>query len=734
MRTLRSKHLRNALWLAADGKCQLCGRDLPEDWHADHIVPYSETERTNVHEMQALCPTCNLRKGANHDMLHYALEYYPGVRSGVLTGLLKYKEWLAESVERWKTGTLDRFYWSAIFPTRYGKSDFIRTAALIGIKEGLTAPCLVLTPAIVLARQLFNDERMVAWRRRWNVVCTRKHITLKDFCPRPYQNNEWIGAVHIQALVNEGKIVGDFAEHLVKTFGLPPVMFVDETHRYTLKNKWGDVPRAWVEAGGLCVPVTATGYRHDGDDLLGFHKEVSGREDEIRQYNKQHSDPKKYIRVTEVGEKVYYRLAADFEVSYKTAWAEKAIARSTVDWIDVEIKDLSSKEEIDREDQNLKLSEIARSKVSRYLGTVCRDPKVIRDFARRIVKHLRVFRGHESTADASFIVYGMNDESAEGNNTHLELIFSALRREDPSLKLAIATLKADKYAEREDEKAIKQIEKFTDTKLKTLDGLLLKQMGSEGLDSDRICVVGTLDNVRSAVAKIQQWNRGGNIWGNCRHFVIVTLKDRLNTEIYDTHIKSEGGEASAFDVITKEEETKDKSDEGPEPPLFSVIRTTQSGALDSDGLNCTPLGYSRACRLLEELPEQIHYRTIPQLAPIAERLGIDPLPDCDEPQAPANVADETSDIVARLNEATKSGARFLFRIANGRFPDASKKEERDECWGTFRARFIARVKEASGVSGTWDQANPNRIRCLDTLRTLLNVAEQLIARMAGEVS
>lgn len=36
---------------------------LPEDWHADHIAPWHLTQRTNVHEMQALCPACNLKKG-----------------------------------------------------------------------------------------------------------------------------------------------------------------------------------------------------------------------------------------------------------------------------------------------------------------------------------------------------------------------------------------------------------------------------------------------------------------------------------------------------------------------------------------------------------------------------------------------------------------------------------------------------------------------------------------------
>lgn len=63
MRRLASKHLRALLWQQAEGRCRLCGEELPDNWHADHIVPWSASPRTNVHEMQALCPTCNCRKG-----------------------------------------------------------------------------------------------------------------------------------------------------------------------------------------------------------------------------------------------------------------------------------------------------------------------------------------------------------------------------------------------------------------------------------------------------------------------------------------------------------------------------------------------------------------------------------------------------------------------------------------------------------------------------------------------
>lgn len=56
------------LWLSAGGECQVCGVALPGGWHADHVTPWRVTRRTNVFDMQALCPACNLKKGAGMDL------------------------------------------------------------------------------------------------------------------------------------------------------------------------------------------------------------------------------------------------------------------------------------------------------------------------------------------------------------------------------------------------------------------------------------------------------------------------------------------------------------------------------------------------------------------------------------------------------------------------------------------------------------------------------------------
>ena len=54
---------RMALAMFSSWKCSICGVDLPKHWHADHVLPFSKDGVTDVLNGQALCPTCNLKKG-----------------------------------------------------------------------------------------------------------------------------------------------------------------------------------------------------------------------------------------------------------------------------------------------------------------------------------------------------------------------------------------------------------------------------------------------------------------------------------------------------------------------------------------------------------------------------------------------------------------------------------------------------------------------------------------------
>lgn len=55
---------RVALYLAQGGRCAECGEYLNPGWHADHKLPWVHGGETNVVNGQALCASCNLKKGS----------------------------------------------------------------------------------------------------------------------------------------------------------------------------------------------------------------------------------------------------------------------------------------------------------------------------------------------------------------------------------------------------------------------------------------------------------------------------------------------------------------------------------------------------------------------------------------------------------------------------------------------------------------------------------------------
>lgn len=61
-RRFSKKQKQILAWLAA-GVCQMCGIRLQENFHADHVTAFSRGGKTIIKNGQALCPSCNLRKG-----------------------------------------------------------------------------------------------------------------------------------------------------------------------------------------------------------------------------------------------------------------------------------------------------------------------------------------------------------------------------------------------------------------------------------------------------------------------------------------------------------------------------------------------------------------------------------------------------------------------------------------------------------------------------------------------
>ena len=144
-RFLRDPGLRAILYYNADGLCQNCGNPLSDDWHADHVIPWSVTQRTNVFEMEALCPACNLRKG---DKTVQRLPIFEFNKDKFRLGQ---RDAFDETVLRIQHQ--QESHTAIVLPTRYGKSDYMRMTGLHLLHQGAVSGVMVMTPSRVLRNQ-----------------------------------------------------------------------------------------------------------------------------------------------------------------------------------------------------------------------------------------------------------------------------------------------------------------------------------------------------------------------------------------------------------------------------------------------------------------------------------------------------------------------------------------------------------------------------------------------------
>jgi len=63
--THTAEDVRRLLCLQSN-ECVYCGKDISDYYHVDHIMPIALGGSNGPENLQCLCPTCNIRKGAKH--------------------------------------------------------------------------------------------------------------------------------------------------------------------------------------------------------------------------------------------------------------------------------------------------------------------------------------------------------------------------------------------------------------------------------------------------------------------------------------------------------------------------------------------------------------------------------------------------------------------------------------------------------------------------------------------
>ena len=247
-RHLTSPGLRAMLFYSSAGKCALCKERLGVGWHADHVIPWKVSHRTNVHEMQALCASCNLRKGAR---VMQGGVYFEIDTSAMRPGQRQAVDTIVKRIHQKRSHT------AVVLPTRYGKTDVMRVSGLFLLRDRLVSHALMVEPNKVLRDQAVRKDKCEEALARYGIrfpgglpVYSVDRPPTVPFPPHP----AIFTAITTQMLNFHKVFFTQWVENEIRENGVPPVIYIDEAHTGSETNQWGDSVEVLSEAGGLRHP------------------------------------------------------------------------------------------------------------------------------------------------------------------------------------------------------------------------------------------------------------------------------------------------------------------------------------------------------------------------------------------------------------------------------------------------------------------------------------------------
>ena len=618
---------------------------------------------------------------------------------------------------------------SIMMACRYGKSDVARSIGVKGLELGICGSVVAVHPSPDLAAQFVESERLLSWQYRWRPVGPggdQKHVHLKAWNAFSMNDGEWLGSVHIQALLKSDRqrFLCSYVEHIVGLTGKPPLFIFDETQSYTKSNRWGEIPRMLMSVGRgrIKCPVvvcTATPFRHDEDDIWGFEKKLVDPQPTIKTLRyvlPNPEDSKTLILHTSHREERQFEIVASVEVPFAQAWGEKVICLVSNVPIDCECKGLGVDEGKDQ-----KLSEMSESDSRKILGDFVRHPDVIRETVRKLLHHLAEHQTKSGVRDPSCVVYGMCDQAGE-TNAHLNQIQAEIKRQDKSKRCMIATLK-----DQGDDDPSDTIRDFCKPVGYKGDILLLKQMGSAGLDSDRICVVVLLHSTRSCVQIVQQAMRGGNVAGRKEHFSVIHPADKAMARLWGEFLEANGGMYREVTETAHETEVIIPKDSETGGYIVSGLLDADVG--DNSGETITAEQMRKVRAYLRVWPEAINENSYVMIYSKIKNWQLDP----EEESMPVMQDSGYQCDIARddLNRLVLDIARETFCKEHRRrwkYPDDS------DAMGHCKAKAIKRIKKFAGVLDSWDASKKNASEKMDDYTKWLKAAREILSEVTEHVS
>jgi superfamily II DNA or RNA helicase len=426
---------------------------------------------------------------------------------------------------------------SVVLPTRYGKSDVIRMSAFELHDLELIGAAMVLSPNNFLRNQVVIPEKIQEMLERYDATFGNVSygLTLAPVA-NPNVNGERLLSATIQVVQRNLDIFGQWVNSVYHRTGKRAAIYIDEAHTGSQSNEWGKVARVLSEYGAIIILLTATPYRADGDTIFGFQTEVLEEKDVRKYVTKDGSHPDLYMVEVYDGSQRLVRLKADYEYTLREAWEEDPLAVAKIDWLPfaVDLNEFKTGLGLAQNGTTI-LSQLPPSTVRKILGRIGRDPKVIERGVDVLVRKLRELKQRESRI--SGIVFCGNDKEDDPDfNMHARLVQDMVKIMAPEFRVLIATSSMDEGAD--------NIEAF---RAGTGDILIVKQMASVGLDSERLKVALDLSPVRTAAGFLQRLMRIATVF---RNFVGIYIgpDEPIGKALFERFVVAEGGQATIADL------------------------------------------------------------------------------------------------------------------------------------------------------------------------------------------
>lgn len=249
-------------WQLQGCVCEECGRAIPFDlMHGDHIVPWSRGGPTTVANLQALCGSCNLRKGSQPQEVaeaHFRVERLAPGSAGL-------RRWQAEAMPIVLNAIRSEPVLVEACPGA-GKTRFGLEVAYRAVLAEQITRVLIVVPTVAIAD---------GWQRSASASTPEAPtVPLRD--QRDWRavdpiGDEWLGAViTYQSLFASTEM---FLAHATDP-GQRTLVIFDEVHHAGVGAAWGTSAQEAFAAGASAIlSMSGTPFRTDRDPIVFVRSE-----------------------------------------------------------------------------------------------------------------------------------------------------------------------------------------------------------------------------------------------------------------------------------------------------------------------------------------------------------------------------------------------------------------------------------------------------------------------------